>query len=277
MSGSQNRRLPGPLKNINDHNSSGKAYCQQTGNTSFSWSKVISKSDFESKLGVSGIANLVVTKYGVSPRISQLNIVKADGSTTSMRGDTFRSKLGLKSTWIYQMGGTFPDVSLGYWAFTQIEDLNKRGIITGYSDGTFKPEAIVTRAQFAKMLCLSQGIPTGGSSTFTDVTGHWAEPYISALVSRGIIGGYPDGTFRPDARISRAELCAVIERAMELSPGSSKSSFPDIEGHWAKSDIQIIASSGIVTGYTDGNFRPDASANRAEVAAIIYRTLAFAQ
>ncbi len=265
------------LKGVDDRNSAGKAYCQQTGNTSFSWTKVISKTDFESKLGISGVANLVITKTGVSPRISQLSIKKADGSATTMRGDTFRSKLGLKSTWIYQMGGTFPDVSMGYWAFTQIEDLNKRGIIAGYSDGTFKPEVVVTRAQFAKMLCLAEGIPAGGSSTFTDVKGHWAEPYISALVGKGIIGGYPDGTFRPEARISRAEICSVISRAMDLSAGSIKNSFPDIEGHWAKSDIQLIASNGIVTGYTDGNFRPNASANRAEVSVIIYRMLAFAQ
>jgi len=265
------------LKGAEDRNSSGKAYCQQTGNTSFSWTKVISKTDFESKLGVSGIANLVITKYGVSPRISQIKIVKADGSATTMRGDTFRSKLSLKSTWIYQMGGTFPDVSLNYWAFTQIEDLVKRGVIAGYSDGTFKPDEIVTRGQFAKMLCLAQGIPTDGSNTFTDVKGHWAESYISALVTNGIIGGYPDGTFRPEARISRAEICSVIARAMDLSPGSNKSSFPDIEGHWAKNVIQLIASNGIVTGYTDGNFKPNASANRAEVSVIIYRTLAFAQ
>lgn len=265
------------LKGVDDHNSSGKPYCQQTGNTSFSWTKTIGKSDFESKLGVTGIASLKITKTGVSPRISELKIVKTDGSSTTMRGDTFRSKLGLKSTWIDQMGGTFPDVSLDHWAFAQIEDLVKRSIIAGYSDGTFRPEAVVTRGQFAKMLCLSQGIPTGGSSNFADVKGHWAEPYITPLVANDIISGYPDGTFRPDVRITRAEICAVMSRAMDLSTGSIKSSFPDIEGHWAKNDIQLIASNGIVNGYTDGNFRPNASATRAEVSAITYRMLAFAQ
>jgi hypothetical protein len=127
------------------------------------------------------------------------------------------------------------------------------------------------------MLCLAQGIPTGGASNFTDVKGHWAEPYISALVGKGIISGYPDGNFRPEARITRAEICAVISRAMDLSPGSNKSSFPDTEGNWAKNDIQLVASNGIVNGYTDGNFKPSASATRAEVSAIIYRMLTFAQ
>ncbi|MBE0448251.1 MAG: SpoIID/LytB domain-containing protein [Actinobacteria bacterium] len=265
------------LKGVSDIDSSGKAFCQQSGNSSFSWSKTISKADFESKLGIPNIANLRVTKMGVSPRISQLEIVQSNGIKTSMQGNTFRLKLGLKSTWISNMGGTFPDVPLDYWAFTQIEDLAKRGVITGYTDGKFKPEVAVTRGQFSKMLCIALGIPTGSASSFNDTPGHWAEPYIAALVNQEIIRGYPDGTFRPDRSITRAEISAIISRAMGLSPGSSPASFPDIADHWAKSDIEIMASNGLVNGYADGYFKPDLNAKRCEVAVIIYRMFGFVQ
>lgn len=265
------------LKGVSDLDSAGHAYCDQSGNSSFSWTKTISKSDLESKLGITGVAGIKVLKEGVSPRIAELQIAKTDGTTSVMSGGTFRSKLGLKSTWIYQMGGTFPDVPLDHWAIVQIEDLVSRGIISGFTDGSFKPGDPLTRAQFAKMLCLALGIPTSGSNNFTDTKGHWAESYISTLVSNGIINGYADGTFRPDKTITRAEICTIIARAMDLETGTTAASFTDTDGHWAKNDIQLIASNGIVNGYTDGSFRPNSSATRAEVSVILYRMLGFMQ
>jgi len=265
------------LKGVSDLNSSGKAYCQETGNSSFSWSASFSKTDLESKLGVSGISGLKVTRNGASPRIAELEILKSNGTKTTMAGSTFRSKLGLKSTWIHQMGGVFPDVSLDYWAAAQIADLVERGIVGGYPDGTFKPEAQVTRSQFAKMLCLALGMAGGGASDFSDAQGHWAEEYISALAMRGVVGGYPDGTFKPEAQISRAEICAIISRALDLTQGPEQVAFPDITDHWAASDIRLIASNAIVNGYTDGTFKPNASAKRSEVSAIIYRMFGFVQ
>jgi len=264
------------LKGVNDIDSSGKPYCQQSGNTSsFSWTTKITKADFESKLGIANIASLKITKKGASPRISELEIIKTDGTKTSMAGSTFRSKLGLRSTWIYQLGGIFPDVSFEYWAAIQIADLAERGIITGYPDGTFKPETAVTRGQFAKMLCLALGIPAGGSSKFSDTAGHWAEQYITALANQEIVGGYPNGTFKPDAQITRAEISAIISRSLDLESGTNQATFSDIEGHWAKDDIQIMASNTLVTGYPNGTFKPNASAKRSEVATIIYRMFGF--
>ncbi|HEY3375706.1 MAG TPA: SpoIID/LytB domain-containing protein [Candidatus Aquicultor sp.] len=262
------------LKGVSDLDSSGKAYCQQSGNSSFSWQQAIAKSTFESKLGITGITGVAITKTGASPRIVELKITKTDGSCTAMSGATLRTKLGLKSTWVAQITGTFPDVSLGYWAFPQIEDLAAKNVIGGYSDGRFKPTATVTRAEFAKMLCLALNIPTGGTSTFVDVNGNWAESYISALVAKGITNGYSDGTFRPSALITRAEICTIIARAKTLTTGSKPASFPDISSHWAETSIELVASNGIVTGYPEGAFKPGANATRAEIAVIISRMLA---
>jgi SpoIID/LytB domain protein len=267
------------LKGVSDLNSSGRAYCQHDKNTSFSWSVSMSKADFESKLGIPNIVGLRVTKTGVSPRIVELEIIQSNGTRTSMQGGTFRSKLRLKSTWISNMGGTFPDVPLNYWAYAQIETLAEQGVISGYADGTFRPEVTVTRGEFAKMLCVSLGIPNETTTTFSDVPStYWASPYIGAMANLQIVNGYPDGTFRPNANITRAEISTIISRAMGLTPGSVSVSFSDVSPtYWAKSDIELMASNSLVTGYEDGCFRPDSNAKRCEVAVIIYRTLGLIQ
>lgn len=260
------------LKGVSDLDSAGRPYCEHTG-TSFNWTQTITQADIEKKLGITGFAGVEIIRKGASPRIAELKVLRADGTSKTMAGSDFRSKLGLKSTWIYQMGGSYPDVVLSHWAFAQIEDLTKRGVIGGYTNGTFRPENTVTRAEFTKMLCLALSIPSGSTSDFEDAKGNWAEGYISALVAKGIIKGYANGTFRPAAEITRAEICAIISRAKSLSTGSASAVFPDIEDHWAKPEIALVASNSIVGGYPNGVFRPNANATRAEVAAIIYRML----
>jgi hypothetical protein len=224
-------------------------------------------------LGITGISGIEITKKGVSPRIVELEIKKSDGTTAKMTGQDFRTKLGIKSAWVYRIGGTFPDVPIDFWAFGQVEYLSEKGIIQGYADGTFKPSAIVTRGQFVKMLAVALNIPATGKSNFTDTSGNWADPYIAALSSKSIVNGFEDGSFRPDVMITRAEICAIIARAKALSKGSINVTFNDTSNHWALNMIDIVASNGIVTGYTGGEFKPDAGATRAEVVAMIYRML----
>ena len=84
--------------------------------------------------------------------------------------------------------------------------------------------------------------------------------------------GYDDGTFRPNEKITRAELAAIISRFAELD-GTSAPSFSDIEGHWAQDSIRLAASNGWIYGYTDGSFRPNQAITRAETAAMINRVL----
>ncbi|MCL6471223.1 MAG: SpoIID/LytB domain-containing protein [Firmicutes bacterium] len=91
----------GYIRGVSDINpATGRAYCDQPGNTIFRWSVQKSKSDLESRLGIPGITGLTITGRGVSPRVTQLVISKADGSTVTMKGSDFRSRLGLNSTWI---------------------------------------------------------------------------------------------------------------------------------------------------------------------------------
>jgi hypothetical protein len=108
---------------------------------------------------------------------------------------------------------TFSDVQPGSTFYTFVEAAYLRGAVQGYPDGTFRPNAPVTRAQAAKMLVTGRGwsLYTPPWPAFTDVpVGHWAYAYIHTAQSHGIAGGYPDGTFRPDTLVTRAQLAKMV-------------------------------------------------------------------
>jgi outer membrane protein assembly factor BamB len=114
---------------------------------------------------------------------------------------------------------SFPDVPSDYWAYKEIMSLVKIGVVDGYPDGTFKPEFPVTRAEFAKMIALALGLPAEvqiPQITFSDVSPqHWAFSFVEIAAKYNLVKGYPDGTFRPEGRITSAEVLTVIMRAKE--------------------------------------------------------------
>ena len=112
-------------------------------------------------------------------------------------------------------------------------------IIDGYPDGTFKGEQGMTRAEFVKMMALILQIDSSGrKSEFEDVQGHWAEGYIADFARLGYLKGYEDGSFRPDAEITRAEFAVVVNRIIQNRNSAIENSFIDLpEDHWAKEDI----------------------------------------
>ncbi|MGB9553860.1 MAG: S-layer homology domain-containing protein, partial [bacterium] len=172
--------------------------------------------------------------------------------------------------------GTFPDLQ-GHWAQAVISKLLEKGIVSGYPDGTFKPDQPITRAEFSTILCRVLGIsPSEAGSNFADLQGHWAEKYIVPLVEKGLIKGYPDGTFAPDQPIKRCEVAAIMARALTLPPLIGKPSFSDIDTtHWAFGLVEAIASKGLIKGYPEGTFRPENPTTRAEACAIIARSQGF--
>lgn len=137
---------------------------------------------------------------------------------------------------------TFSDVPKGYWAANYIGYMQQFGIITGYSDGSFRPDAPVTRAEFAAIASRFEKL-TEGSKSFTDVPDtYWAARYINFAATRGWVTGYSDGTFKPEHSITRAEVAAVTCRLLERSADQSYirshlkelRTFADItESHWA--------------------------------------------
>jgi len=107
--------------------------------------------------------------------------------------------------------------------------------------------------------------------SFSDLNGHWAEALILSLTGKGVISGYPDGTFQPDRPITRAEFSAILCRALNLSASSNQGDFSDLSSHWAKGYVLALVEMGFIKGYPDGTFAPDAPIKRAEIAAIMSR------
>lgn len=115
------------------------------------------------------------------------------------------------------------------------------------------------------------GLPVSDSSNFSDTTGHWAEAQIKQAVSKGIVKGYSDGTFKPNATVTRAEFAVMLMNALKPADNDTKLSFTDPIAEWAQKAIAQASEAKIVNGYEDGSFRPAASISRSELAVMMAR------
>ena len=115
---------------------------------------------------------------------------------------------------------TFADVTDGQWHNKAISTMAKLGIVKGRRADSFDPDASITRAEFAAICARFNTKPVENSGSFSDISGHWAENEIERAAAFGWISGYPDGTFRPDARITRAEAMTMINRVLCRMPQS---------------------------------------------------------
>lgn len=173
----------------------------------------------------------------------------------------------------------FSDVQKN-WALASINKLVKLGAIKGYPDGSFKPAQAITRAEFASMIVRLFAIDDKGTieAEFKDTHQHWAMDAIRTLARYGLVNGYEDGTFKPDATITREEIVVMIMRLLnvEALPQTGNIDFMDLSraGNYARESIVAAAKAGIVTGYMDHTFKPKGQATRAEVATILIRLLA---
>ncbi len=160
-------------------------------------------------------------------------------------------------------------------------EIEHAGYMRGYPDGTFRPEATLSRAEgidsLFRSLPLDQRPETFiGYRAFADVplsSDAWYAFSLMNLSVLGIIHGYPDNTFRPDQPLTRGELMVLLHR-MYPSEGTDVSAFPDVPAdHWAYPAISAAVSRGWVTGYPDGTFRPDQNMTRVEAAALLGQVL----
>ena len=247
--------------------------------------------------------------------------------------------------------GQFSDLG-SHWAEAFIQGLVNKNLIRGFPDGTFKPEASITRAEYAAIITSTFNLPRQigtGTGTFTDVAANfWAASAITQAASMGFVSGFPDGTFRPQQNltrvqalvslvsglgltggntdlllfygdrasipsyateaiatatqrglvvnypkpeqlepmrnITRAEVSALIYQALVgirraeaiaspyiVSPEGLNDSFTDLSNHWAADFIRPLASLNLVTGFADGSFKPDTLINRAQYAALVVK------
>lgn len=109
----------------------------------------------------------------------------------------------------------FSDVNSGRWSNRAISTLTNAGIISGYEDGSFRPGQSITRAEFATIAAQFEVVTEDVENPFSDTAGHWAETLISFAASKGWVGGYTDGTFKPQKAITRAEAMTLVNNVLE--------------------------------------------------------------
>ncbi|MFC6653856.1 S-layer homology domain-containing protein [Paenibacillus rhizoplanae] len=164
-----------------------------------------------------------------------------------------------------------------HWANSAIGIFVKLGVVSGYPDGGFHPNASITRAEFATVLAKVFGLSETASpgSSLSDTSGHWAEASIRALQQRGVISGYQNGLFLPNREISRAEIIAMISKIIDLNSVNSPASsgFSDLDKTWNQEQIMQAAAAGIISGSGNGVFLPARQASRAEALTIVLRVL----
>ena len=122
----------------------------------------------------------------------------------------------------------FSDVAADAWYCSSVSTLSRMGIIAGYPDGTFRPNAPITRAEFA---AIATRFDNNGDKTpvsFTDIIGHWAEGEITVAANHGWVSGYGDGTFRPQNQITRAETMSLVNRVLKRLPETPADLLPDM-------------------------------------------------
>lgn len=159
----------------------------------------------------------------------------------------------------------------GHWASENISRLVALGAISGYPDGTFRPDNNMTRAEFATVLTKVFQLAPQSGKVFTDTAKHWAREYISAVVESGIASGYDEHTFGPDDLITREQMAVMTVRAIGLTPAAGETSFADREriSAWAREAVAAAVEQGIMAGYPDHTLRPQANATRAEAVTVI--------
>jgi hypothetical protein len=173
-----------------------------------------------------------------------------------------------------QAASSFSDISK-HWAETSILQLASLGYISGYTNGTFKPDNSMTRAEFTTVLVKCMGLDKSSTATtsFSDVKNHWAAGYINTAVNKGVLipSEYPNG-LKPDGVILRSEAAAMLVRALGQQPGTgSLSSFSDnaeIEKSMYKGYIKTAFDLGLMSGYS-GKFVPFGAMTRGQVCTVM--------
>ena len=174
------------------------------------------------------------------------NITRAEAATIFFRLLTDDSR-----NQFWMTTNTYSDVNRGDWFNNAVSTLSNAGIISGYPGGTFRPNAPITRAEMSKIIALFAKL-NKSEDRFNDIAGHWAEAYIKLAAGNGWIAGYPDGSFKPQQNITRAETMTMINRVLErvpsveshLLPYNAMLTFPDCQsGQWFYIAVQEATNS----------------------------------
>lgn len=168
----------------------------------------------------------------------------------------------------------YPTDISAHWAVDNIKYVYDHALMNGYENGTFAPDANITRGEFSAVMArfLELGDGSASADKFKDLDGHWAKGYIGALAEKGVVGGVTEDSFAPDDNITREQMAAILARAFDLKVGDAEV-FADNDqiSDWAVEYVLAVRNAGYMNGDADNNFSPIQNATRAEVATVIYR------
>ena len=185
------------------------------------------------------------------------NITRAEVATIFFRLLTDESR-----DEFWSQTNDYTDVPADAWYNNAVSTLSNAGILDGYEDGTFKPDGNITRAEFATIAVRFFEATYDGGDLFSDIAGHWAQDYINEAANAGIVDGYPDGTFRPQQYITRAEAMTMVNRTIDRHPDADHLLddmivWPDNpETAWYYEQVQEATNSHEYTMNTDDEQNP---------------------
>lgn len=224
-------------------------------------------------------ASATVVLY--DPETKELSFVPASISDTEA---TFW-RPGNSVYTVVEYSKSFDDIS-SHWAKADIELLANKLIVNGVTDTSFEADRNITRAEFAALVVRSLGLsPVAGAAEFSDVnSSDWFAGAVGAAAQAGIVNGYEDGTFRPQAQITREELAAMVVRAYEFADGTiaidqsvidkALAAYSDADAIvWGQKEVAIALSVGLLNGMTDTTLETDGQATRAQSATMLKRFL----
>lgn len=214
---------------------------------------------------VSNGTSMTIEDYGMQGNIEYRLVPIVDGVELNKEAEAFTVSLTSPS---------LIDIDNKDWYSRNMLYLYKEGIMRGYGSGELKPTRLITRAEAVMLLVNAIGLPIQSTASFKDVGAKSvAAAHIAAAYEHNIVNGFPDGTFRPNQPVTRAEMSILIANAYKLSEVDNKTvAFKDLTTNVASyKHIQKVVQNGIAQGYSDQTFRPYDYMNRATFSVFLSR------
>lgn len=222
--------------------------------------------------------------------LAALTVTDKNGNDVALtnNGDgtyTFKmpaSKVTVKATFTKDIVTLpFIDVHPGDWFYDPVCFVYENGLMTGTSATTFEPNTSLSRAMLVAVLHRLEGSPQASVCDFTDVAeGDWYAQAVNWAASVGVVNGFDDGTFQPNAAITREQMAAILRnyaayKGLDVTAADDLANYSDASSvsDWAKESIQWAVGSGLLGGYEDSTLRPQGTTTRAEVASVLQRAL----
>jgi hypothetical protein len=215
-------------------------------------------------------------------KVDSIPLVTDQGTSTAPAAtEESPSKVGTVPPLLLQPVPPFRDTR-GHWAEDFIDQLRKRGVVSGKSDGIYDPSGNLTRAEFTKIALNAFQIPASSSveENLFDDTGadQWYARYVAAAKEYGIIEGYPYGTFRPNNPISRVEALKVVLETSGLEIGNEPANFVDtVTGSWYEKYVSYASKHGLLSPVRGASFEPERPILRSEMAQVVAKLWALIQ